>query len=144
MGLLDALQVFSKPHHMLEMTRSFEEFCLGWLTFEVQYFWVILPALDTVWVTILPSSGIHGPQIPPCFWEDTRATVGSICLSPKCVLKTVCSAPLLYHDCSDWPFMICLYLSRNFYSNWSLNSDRQMINFCQVVFLPRGGWVMFC
>lgn len=44
-------------------------------TFEVQYFWVIFPALDTVWVTILPSSGIQGPQIPPCFWEETRTTV---------------------------------------------------------------------
>lgn len=54
------------------------EFCLGWLTFEVQYFCVILPALDTVWVTILPSSGIHGPQIPPCFCEDTRQQFGEI------------------------------------------------------------------
>lgn len=42
-----------------------------WLTFEVQYFWAIVPALETVWVTILPSSGIHGPQIPPCFWKET-------------------------------------------------------------------------
>lgn len=41
------LQLF-KPQHMLKITGSFEEFCLSPLTFEVQYFWVILPALDKV------------------------------------------------------------------------------------------------
>lgn len=47
MGVKEILQI-SKPQHMLDIMHSFEGFCLGWLTFEVQYFWVILPALDTV------------------------------------------------------------------------------------------------
>lgn len=34
-------------------------------TLAVQFLWLILPAVDKVWVNIWPSSGIHGPHIPP-------------------------------------------------------------------------------
>lgn len=36
-----------------------------YLTLAVQFLWLILPAVDKVWVNIWPSSGIHGPHIPP-------------------------------------------------------------------------------
>ena len=67
-------------------------------TFEVQTFWDILPALDTVWVTILPSSGIHGPQIPPCFCKDVGVSLMSNLIGHTPVLLVLACKCICIHN----------------------------------------------